>query len=168
LRLARSAAAASRCAAAESDSSGLQFGECRSHMIWRLIKTRISEGSRRVARRRLASASSASSRTPSPNPSRQTTPAARAKRICAATARDSANSVAPRIANTGRQTSRLVNVVSVASVLFAPTSSKPRETPPRRTTVCAYGSPSWLATSHSDCAKRASGECLAHVLALRS
>jgi hypothetical protein len=73
---------------------------CRSHMIWRLIRSRISKGSRTVAQRGLAPASSASSRTPSLTPSRQPAPAASAKRTCVATGRDSANSIAPRISNT--------------------------------------------------------------------
>jgi hypothetical protein len=76
----------------QSDSAGATFGGCRSHMIWRLIRSRISEGSRRVARRGLGPASSVSSRTPSPTPSRQPAPATSAKRICVATGRDSANS----------------------------------------------------------------------------
>ena len=62
-------------------------------MSWRLIKTRISEGFRMAARQGLAPASSASTRPPSlPSVLRP-----RARRMCVATAPDSANSVAPRI-----------------------------------------------------------------------
>jgi hypothetical protein len=83
----------------ESESSGLQFGGCRSHMIWRLIRTGISEGSRRVAGRGPGPVSSALSWTPSQTPSHQLAPAGSAKRICVATGRDSANRVAPRLSN---------------------------------------------------------------------
>jgi hypothetical protein len=78
---------------------GLLFGRCQSHMIWRLIRSHISEASRTAARLGPGPVSSASSRTSSRTsslpPGRQPAPAASAKRICVATQRGSANRSLP-------------------------------------------------------------------------